>query len=66
MMIFIPKPPDNLARMTDLPATATPVSLERRGSTTATAPKHSMTMELWDKANEDRNLPLLGMPSDSD
>ena len=66
MMIFIPKPPDNLARMTDLPATATPVSLERRGSTTATAPKHSMTMELWDEANEDRNLPLLGMPSDSD
>ena len=66
MMIFAPKAPDNLARMTDLPVTATPVSLERRGSTTAAAPKHSMTLELWDEANEDRNLPLLGMPADSD
>ena len=66
MMVFTPMPPDNLARLTDLPATATPVSLERRGSTTAAAPKHSMTLELWNETNEDRNLPLLGMPSDSD
>ena len=66
MMVFTPGLPDNLARLTDLPVTVTPVSLERRGSTTAAAPKHSMTLELWDEANEDRNLPLLGMPSDSD
>ena len=66
MMVFQPQAPDQLARLTDLPATATPVSLERRGSTTASAPKHSMTLELWDEANADRNLPLLGMPSDSD
>ena len=66
MMVFQPQAPDQLARLTDLPVTATPVSLERRGSTTASAPKHSMTLELWDEANADRNLPLLGMPSDSD
>ena len=66
IMVFEPRAPDNLARLTDLPVTATPVSLERRGSTTASAPKHSMTLELWDEANADRNLPVLGMPSDSD
>ncbi len=66
IMVFEPRAPDNLARMTDLPTTATPVSLERRGSTTASAPKHSMTLELWDEANEDRNLSLLGLPADSD
>lgn len=66
IMVFQPKSPDNLARMTDLPAVATPCSLERRGSTTASALKYSMTLELWDETNDDRDFPLAGMPADSD
>ncbi len=66
IMVFQPKAPDNLARLTNLPDVATPGSLERRGSTTASAPKHSMTVEFQDEDNEDRDFPLLGMPSNSD
>jgi hypothetical protein len=66
IMVFAPAAPDNLARLTHLPVLAVPVSLERRGSTTASAPKHSMTLELWDEANADRDLPMLDLPADSD
>ncbi|MDB6069323.1 MAG: CotH protein, partial [Verrucomicrobiales bacterium] len=66
LMLFEPKGPDNLARLTNLPDVASPVSVERRGSSTAGAAKHSITLEMWDEANADRDLPLLDMPSDSD
>jgi CotH kinase protein/Lamin Tail Domain len=65
-MIFEPKAPDNLARMTNVPDLAMPGSVERRGSSTAGDPKYSLTVETWDEANNDRNFPILGMPSDAD
>jgi hypothetical protein len=66
LMIFQPKIADGLARMTNLPDLSTPCSIERRGSSTAGDPKYSLSVETWDESNNDRNFPILGMPSDSD
>ena len=66
IMIFQPKAADGLARMTNLPDLSTPCSIERRGSSTAADPKYSMTIEMWDESNNDRDFAVLGMPADSD
>jgi hypothetical protein len=66
IMLFEPKAPSNLARMTNLPDVARPGTVERRGSSTAADPKYSLTVEFWDEADLDQAVPILGMPSDSD
>jgi len=66
VMVFEPKAPDNLARLTNPPDLSSPCSLERRGSSTAGDPKYSMAVELQDEFGIDRNLSPLGLPSHSD
>jgi|GEM_PF-4901063 len=67
IMIFEPKAASgNLARMTNLPDISSPCTLERRGSSTAGDPKYSMAVEFQDEGAFDKNVPVLGMPSDSD
>ena len=66
IMIFEPKAPDNLARLTNLPDLAAPCTLERRGSSTAGDPKYSMAVEMQDENGIDRNMQPLGMPGESD
>jgi hypothetical protein len=64
IMIFEPK--SGLARLTNLPDVSTPCSIERRGSSTAGDPKYSLTVEMWDESNNDREFEVLGMPEESD
>ena len=66
VMIFEPKAPDNLTRLTNPPNLAAPCNLERRGSSTAGDPKYSMACELQDEYGIDRNMQPLGMPGESD
>ncbi len=66
IMIFEPKAPSNLARMTNLPDVARPGTVERRGSSTAGDPMYSLTVVFWDEYILDQAVPVLGMPSDSD
>jgi hypothetical protein len=66
VMVFEPKAPDNLARLTNPPDLAAPCSIERRGSSTAGDPKYSVAIELQDENGIDRSLSPLGLPSDSD
>lgn len=66
IMIFEPKAPDNLARLTNPPDLVAPCSLERRGSSTAGDPKFSMAVELQDENGIDQSCSPLGMPANSD
>ena len=50
------RPPDVVARG----------SAKWRGSSTGGQPKHNYAVELWDEENNDRKIPLLGLPSGSD
>ena len=66
IMIFEPKAPDNMARLTNPPDLVAPCTLERRGSSTAGDPKFSMAMELQDENGIDQSCSPLGMPAHSD
>lgn len=66
VMIFEPKAPDNLARLTNPPDLVAPGRLERRGSSTAGALKYSMAVELQDEHGIDQACSPLGMPAHSD
>jgi hypothetical protein len=66
LMIFEPKPPDNLARLTNPPDLVSPCTLERRGSSTAGEAKFSMTVELQDEDGIDQSCSPLGMPAHAD
>lgn len=66
IMVFEPKPPDNLARLTNPPDLASPSRLERRGSSTANDPKFSMAVELQDENGRDQNCSPFGMPANAD
>lgn len=66
VMLFEPKPPDNLARLTNPPDLVAACSLERRGSSTAGDPKFSMALELQDEEGIDQSCSPLGMPAHSD
>ena len=54
------------AAITDVPDTVSRTGIKFRGSSTGGDPKHQYKLETWDEANDDRNLPLVGMPSESD
>ena len=66
LMIFEPKAPDNLARLTNDPDLVSPCTLERRGSSTAGDPKFSMAVELQDEDGIDQDCSPFGMPAHSD
>jgi hypothetical protein len=42
------------------------IGIERRGQSSQMFPKKSYAIELWDRAGDDRKVPLLGMPADGD
>ncbi len=48
------------------PVTTTRAALRLRGATSANSPKQSWSLELRDEFNQDKDLPLLGMPAESD
>lgn len=66
IMIFEPKAPDNLARLTNDPDLVSPGTLERRGSSTAGDPKFSMAVEMQDEDGIDRDCSPFGMPAHAD
>ncbi len=66
VMVFEPKAPDNLTRLSNLPDLVAPGSLERRGSSTAGDPKFSMALELQDENGIDQDCSPFGMPAHSD
>jgi len=66
VMIFEPKAPDNLARLTNPPDLVSPCTLERHGSSTAGDPKFTMALELQDENGVDQNCTPFGMPAESD
>jgi hypothetical protein len=66
LMIFEPKAPDNLARMTNPPDLVSQVTLERHGSSTGGEPKFSMAVELQDEQGIDQDCKPFGMPANSD
>ena len=66
VMVFEPKAPDNLARLTNEPDMVSPGTLERRGSSTAGDPKFSMALELQDENGIDQECSPFGMPAHSD
>ena len=66
LMIFEPKAPNGLARLTNPPDLASPCALERRGSSTAGDPKFSMRIELQDEDGIDRDCRPFGMPAHAD
>ncbi len=66
VMMFEPKPPSNLARMTSAPDLSSPGKMERHGSSTGGDAKFSMVMELQDEDGVDHECSPFGMPLDSD
>lgn len=66
LMIFEPKAPDMLARMTNPPDLVSQVTLERHGSSTGGEPKFSMAVELQDEQGVDQDCKPFGMPANSD
>ncbi len=66
VMLFEPKAPDNLTRLTNPPDLVTPGTLERHGSSTANDPKFSMGLEMQDEDGVDRDCSPFGMPLEAD
>jgi len=54
------------ASMTNPPDVTTRIGLNIRGSSTQGLAKKSFAVETWDEYNEDLNVGVLGMPSESD
>lgn len=53
-------------RFTSQPVFSSKAGIRVRGSSTAGRTKASLSLELWDEFDEDKNASLLGMPSESD
>lgn len=64
VMVF--EPTNGLASLTNLPTLATSAGVNVRGRTTASFPKSSFSVEVWDESNDDRDVPFCGMPEESD
>ena len=60
------EPVRGVTSLTNPPVLALRGGLQVRGSSTEGYPKSSYKVELWDDANLDRRVPLLGLPADSD
>lgn len=63
---FEPQPTDHLARLTNLPALATPGYFERRGSSTFSAAKYSLTLGALDEAGQGQKVGPLGLSANDD
>jgi hypothetical protein len=65
LMVFEPKA-NGRSSITNAPDFVTAGRFRRRGSTTLNSRKGSWAFEAWDEFFDDRDVPLLGMPADSD
>jgi hypothetical protein len=63
-MVF--EPVDGVARISDPPVLATRAGYKERGQSSASAEKSPYKVEFWDEYNDDLDLPVLGMPAESD
>jgi hypothetical protein len=57
---------DGRSSLTNAPELATRVGFNIRGRSTAGMEKASYAVELWDEADEDKDMSVLGMPAESD
>jgi hypothetical protein len=64
VQIFEPK--NGRSSLTNPPSLTTRAKFKLRGSSTESYPKGSYALETWDEFNGDRDVPILGMPADSD
>lgn len=63
-MVF--EPVDGVARISNAPVLATRAGYRERGQSSAGAEKSPYKVEFWDQYDADLDLPVLGMPAESD
>ena len=66
MAIFEPAAEGGRTSFAAGPNLQTRMGFKRRGSSTINDPKSSYTVETWDERNDDKDVPVLGMPPGSD
>lgn len=67
LWVWYPATPDNRSRFTNPPDLATRVVIDKRGSSTLGNAKFNLNVEFRkERDNDDRDLPLMGMPAHSD
>jgi hypothetical protein len=66
MALLVFEPVDGVAALSSVPTLATRGGYHLRGQSSAMFEQAPYRIELWDNASEDVDLPLLGMPADSD
>lgn len=64
--VMIWEPVDGVAKMSSLPTLATRAGYHVRGQSSMAFAQTPYKVELWDNRNKDVDLPVLGMPADSD
>lgn len=57
---------DGRSRLADAPEILTRAGAKVRGVSSSTFPKKGYALEFWNENDEDKSLPVLGMPADSD
>lgn len=60
------EPADGEAALSAVPTTVSRAGYHVRGQSSAGFPQTPYKVELWDEQNEDRDLPLVGLPEESD
>lgn len=63
---FIDNVGDGRAGTLDSPDYLGRIGIRIRGSSSQDFPKQQYAVELWDETSDDRSLPLMGLPADSD
>lgn len=66
MALLVFEPVEGVASLSSAPTLATRGGYHLRGQSSAMFEQAPYRIELWDNASEDVDLPLLGMPADSD
>lgn len=64
--LFVHEPVRGRSSFTNAPDMVFRAGLKIRGSSTAGNPKWNWAVDAWDEDNLDKDIPLLGMPSDSE
>jgi hypothetical protein len=64
--VIIDRDEQGRAKITGAPDFSGRGGIKRRGSSTSGQAKTPYTFEVWDENNRDRDVPILGLPADSD
>ena len=64
LMVF--EPINGKTTLTNPPTLVTRAGFNIRGRSTAGNPQYNLALELWDEYNQDKQMPLLGLPAESD